>query len=167
MNRDTYVKTISRKLRLDPGTRKRVIEGIQTEIQLLLDKGSSFNAAQDIIGPPDKVAEDYNSAYASDPEYHRRFRLYMASKTIAFILVAAVILNGVYWIGRYLLFHGRNISQVGGADGPANVIIKVKELPLASIFSSWWKTAAVVLGILIICQLGWLLIEKIKKRRSE
>ncbi|GEM_PF-6812213 len=60
MTHSTYIARIKRALRLDPKTKQRIIEGIQTEIQLSLDAGMTIDEAIEKLGQPREVANEYN-----------------------------------------------------------------------------------------------------------
>ena len=63
MTRKAYISKIKLNLQLDRKTKQRVIEGIQTEIQLLLDAGTTLEDAIEKLGSPKEVANEYNRSY--------------------------------------------------------------------------------------------------------
>ena len=122
MKNKVYISKVNRYLHLDRKTKKRIIEGLQTEIQLALDNGESIDDILNQMGSAKDVADDYNKSYRSDPEYvaQRRYSILKRTALIAFIV--AVAFFGVSLIGQTIFMNSDNVSQIGGISGPANVV---------------------------------------------
>ena len=96
MTRNTYIARIKRGLRLDPKTKHRIIEGIQTEIQLSLDAGMSIDEAIEKLGQPKEVANEYNQAYKNEPEYQAKRRAYRMKKSLIVFTSVIVLIAAAF-----------------------------------------------------------------------
>ena len=121
MTRDSYIAKIKRKLRLDRKTKQRVIEGIQTEIQLLLDAGVSIEGAIEKLGSPKEVAGEYNRSYKEDPVYRAKRRSYIFLRISVTTAIVATVLLALSLIGKYVFLHSGHVSTVGGVSGPDSI----------------------------------------------
>lgn len=91
MTRRAFIAKIKRNLHLDSKTKNRVVEGIQTEIQLSLDAGLSINEAIEKLGQPKDIAGEYNRSYRDEPDFQSMRKVYRLKK----VLVAFAVIIGL------------------------------------------------------------------------
>ncbi len=107
MTRNTYIARIKRALRLDPKTKHRVIEGIQTEIQLSLDTGMTIDDAIEKLGQPREVANEYNQSYKNEPEYQAKRKAYRLKKGLIVLASVIVLIAAVF---SFIVFRPVNVD---------------------------------------------------------
>ncbi len=118
---EKYLMKVKFRLHVDRETKKRIIDGLRTDMEYAIENGETSDELFRRMGSPEEMAESFNSTYQKDPDYQKRKR-YRIAKVITFtslgisvILVLAVIMVGVNLRGNY------SISPIGGVSGPTNI----------------------------------------------
>ena len=157
MTRDSCIAKIKRKLRLDRKTKQRVIEGIQTEIQLLLDAGVSIEGAIEKLGSPKEVAGEYNRSYKEDPVYRAKRRSYIFLRISVTTAIVATVLLALSLIGKYVFLHSGHVSTVGGVSGPDSITETVQVISLLFFLDIAERIALILIIAFVLSIICWLL----------
>lgn len=120
---EKYLRKVKANLHLDSKTKKRVIEGLRTEIEYATENGETIQEILNRMGKPEKMALSYNESYKNDYSYQKK-RKYSIAKNISIIsllIMIALLLISVF-IG---IQNGGNysISYFGGVSNPISVEI--------------------------------------------
>lgn len=120
---EKYLRNVKANLHLDSKTKKRVIEGLRTEIEYATENGETIQEILNRMGKPEKMALSYNESYKNDYSYQKK-RKYSIAKNISIIsllIMIALLLISVF-IG---IQNGGNysISYFGGVSNPISVEI--------------------------------------------
>lgn len=121
MDYNSYVKRIKRRLHVDEKTKRRIVEGIEAEIQHALDGGESLDDIQTRMGAPKGVAAEYNISYKNDTAYQTDHRVILAKRVMIIAFLSAALAIGVSKIGRVLFFDSNHVSSTGGVSGPLKI----------------------------------------------
>ena len=157
MTRNMYILKLKNRLHLDRKTKMRVIEGIQTEIQVLLDKGLPFDACVEQIGSPKEVADDYNLTYKNEPNYRVKRISYAFSRVSVHLLVAVLMFFVTSLVGKYIFFKSGYVSTVGGVDGPTSFVEITNVISPLLIFDVFERIAIVLLVVFSFCVICWII----------
>ena len=163
MTRDSYLTKIKQRLHLDRRTKQRVIEGIQTEIQLLLDEGATLEEAVDKLGSPKEIARDYNQSYKHDPEYQKKWRSYVIIRVAIIIIIAATVLLITSQVGKYIFFNSGHVSTTGGVSGPESVVETIHTISPLFFLDIAERIALILLVAFVLSIICWLLT-RIKRK---
>lgn len=120
---EKYLRKVKANLHLDSKTKKRVIEGLRTEIEYATENGETIQEILNRMGKTEKMALSYNESYKNDYSYQKK-RKYSIAKNISIIsllIMIALLLISVF-IGMQ---NGGNysISYFGGVSNPISVEI--------------------------------------------
>jgi uncharacterized membrane protein len=165
MTRKSYISRIKKYLFLDKKTKMRIVEGIQTEIQVALDNGETLDVVIARMGSAKEVAAEYNQSYKDTVEYKVQRRVFVIKRIAIVTLAIAAISIGISQIGTAVFFSGENVTTVGGVSGPENVTFSKTPLPPLYYFNiidkiSWIALVAFALSVAI-----WIMV--VMKRNKE
>lgn len=120
---EKYLRKVKANLHLDSKTKKRVIEGLRTEIEYATENGETIQEILNRMGKPEKMALSYNESYKNDYSYQKK-RKYSIAKNISIIslliMIALLLISvfiGIQIGGNY------SISYFGGVSNPISVEI--------------------------------------------
>lgn len=120
---EKYLRKVKAHLHLDSKTKKRVIEGLRTEIEYATENGETIQEVLNRMGKPEKMALSYNESYKNDYSYQKK-RKYSIAKNISIIslliMIALLLISvfiGIQIGGNY------SISYFGGVSNPISVEI--------------------------------------------
>lgn len=120
---EKYLRKVKANLHLDSKTKKRVIEGLRTEIEYATENGETIQEILNRMGKPEKTALSYNESYKNDYSYQKK-RKYSIAKNISIIslliMIALLLISvfiGIKIGGNY------SISCFGGVSNPISVEI--------------------------------------------
>ena len=69
---EKYLRKVKANLHLDSKTKKRVIEGLRTEIEYATENGETIQEVLNRMGKPEKMALSYNESYKNDYSYQKK-----------------------------------------------------------------------------------------------
>jgi len=163
MTRKAYISKIKLNLQLDRKTKQRVIEGIQTEIQLLLDAGTTLEDAIEKLGSPKEVANEYNRSYKEDPVYQAKLRFYILLRvSIATAVVAAALLI-LALVGKYIFLHSGHVSTTGGVSGSDSITETVHVISPLFLLDASERIALILVAVFVLSIICWLLTRPKRK----
>ena len=154
-----YLRQLKRELKTDQETKKKIIEDIRSDIEMHISNGKTAKEAMEIVGEPKEVAKEFNLSY---PEYATNKRRYIM-RTVAIvcgIIAASCLLIGL--VGRITYFESDQVSQIGGADLPEQVIVTVEPISSLSLFDGLIKLSIYLFVFAALC-VGYLIMKSKKK----
>ena len=159
MTMDNYLNSIEKRLHIGRNTRTRVLESIRTELALLTEKGESPEAAQKLLGSPEKIAEEYNETFKTMPEYRYERLSYYLVRITAVLGILALLFFAVPRIAAHLFLMNQDVSPIDGVTGPDYVVVTMSPtgtLPMLILLQrlSWILLVLFLLSVaaLFICK---------------
>ena len=126
MNKEQYIKRILKSIKVTDKTKERIRYDIQTEIESMEEMGLTIEEIVLKKGSPKKVADEFNQSYSNTKmrEWHYTQKtLKIAGAVLLSVSVLAFICNT---LGSTFLM--QDVSIIGGADGPTNIIVTEKPI---------------------------------------
>ena len=154
-----YLRQLKRELKTDRETKKKIIEDIRSDIEMYISNGKTAKEAMEIVGEPKEVAKEFNLSY---PEYatNKRRHIMRAVAIVCLIIAASCLLIGL--VGRFTYFESDQVSQIGGADLPEQVIVTVEPISSLSLFDGLIKLSIYLFVFAAMC-VGYLIIKSKNK----
>lgn len=163
---EKYLRKVKANLHLDSKTKKRVIEGLRTEIEYATENGETIQEVLNRMGKPEKMALSYNESYKNDYSYQKK-RKYSIAKIISIIslLIMIVLLLisvfiGIQNGGDYL------ISYFGGVSNPLSVEITNSTITIMDLIK-YMACYIAIPFIMFILSTVYCVIVKVKEKREK
>ena len=124
MTKQQYVNQILRRIRATARTRQRIRTDLLADIAAKEEAGLPFAQIQAEMGSPDKVAAEFNAAFA-DTDAAVWYRRQRAAGVLAIVLAVIAAVLAVPGIASvvFLLAPTVSVGFIGGADGPTSVFV--------------------------------------------
>ena len=161
MKKEQYIRKILKNIKVTDKTKERIKYDIQTEIESMEESGLTVNEIISKKGTPEKVANEFNQSY-SDTEmckwYYTQKTMKIAAAVLLFISVLVIICNT---LGSTFLM--KDISIIGGADGPTNIIVTEKPISYSpNTFIQGNIVGCILLVLGIVCVVAYYVMKKKK-----
>lgn len=125
MTSKQYLRQILRRIRVTDSTKRRIRADLSAGIAARESSGMTPEQIQAEMGSPDKVAAEFNAAFAGTDAaaWYRRQRAAQIAAIVLAVLAAAAFLSGPGGWMLYIALAGPGIGIIGGADGPTSVYV--------------------------------------------